>query len=378
MQAGLMTLLAMIPSSCIKDEPKNDECDIESAWIDDNSYASLFYDANQMRKDPISSAENEIVFLVRSVAQLPKELPISFKITEGATIEPASGSKQDFTAGPVTYTVTSEDGSYKRQYKVSFREPVLPSSHYSFEYVENSPLTATKSYYHIFYEINATGEREHVWETGNSGASITTMASPPEKFPTYSIDNGYQGKGVCLTTTSMGEFGRVLKKPIAPGSLFIGKFIIENLITNTTKTTQFGIPVNQAPLRVAGYYKYTPGEEFIGPDMKPIPGRTDEADIYGIFYRNKDANGNDVFLYADDVLTSPYLVKIARVQSYPPTDEWTRFELFFEGDEIDPTILADHGYNLSVVFSSSKAGARFEGAVGSKLCIDEIEITYAE
>ena len=113
--------------SCIKDEALNKECDIESAWIEGVEYEKYFYQATEMRKENISSAETDIVFSVRSLISLSTQIPLNFKITDGATIEPANGSVQDFTNGAVVYTVTSEDGEWKRKYNVTFQEAPLPA-----------------------------------------------------------------------------------------------------------------------------------------------------------------------------------------------------------------------------------------------------------
>ena len=80
--------------SCIKDEALNKECDIESAWIEGKEYEEYFYKTTEMQKE-ISSAETNIVFSVRSLISLPTQIPLNFKITDGASIVPASGSKQD-------------------------------------------------------------------------------------------------------------------------------------------------------------------------------------------------------------------------------------------------------------------------------------------
>ena len=66
----------------------------------------------------------------------------------------------------------------------------------------------------------------------------------------------------------------------------------------------------------------------------------------------------------------------AEVASLPSTDQWTRFEMFFEGGEADDQLLDSQGYNMTLVFSSSKGGASFEGAIGSELCIDEVEVSF--
>ncbi len=366
--------LVLMCTSCIKDELPNTECDITSAWVEGDEYAENFYEPSQMRLENISTTENELVFTVRSLISLPKSMPLYFNITPGATISPANGSPQDFTQGPVTYTVTSQDGSWKREYTVVFKEASLPTFTFSFENYETKE--SSSNYYHEFYEIDQTGMRQNIWASGNLGAILIKYNSQAEDQPTYSTPDGYKGRGVCLNTQYAGELGKAFGKPIAAGNLFIGRFILENVLIDALKATQFGRPIDRVPVRVTGYYKYQPGSVFTNKDMQEVPGRVDEASIYAVFYRNKDAQGNDVYLYGDDVLSSPYIVRKAQVATLPPTNEWTRFEMFFEGSDADEALLAAQGYNMTLVFSSSKDGASFEGAVGSVLYIDEVAISF--
>ena len=366
--------LVLMCTSCIKDELPNTECDITSAWVEGDEYAENFYEPSQMRLENISTTENELVFTVRSLISLPKSMPLYFNITPGATISPANGSPQDFTQGPVTYTVTSQDGSWKREYTVVFKEASLPTFTFSFENYETKE--SSSNYYHEFYEIDQTGMRQNIWASGNLGAILIKYNSQAEDQPTYSTPDGYKGRGVCLNTQYAGELGKAFGKPIAAGNLFIGRFILENVLIDALKATQFGRPIDRVPVRVTGYYKYQPGSVFTNKEMQEVPGRVDEASIYAVFYRNKDAQGNDVYLYGDDVLSSPYIVRKAEVATLPPTNEWTRFEMFFEGSDADEALLAAQGYNMTLVFSSSKDGASFEGAVGSVLYIDEVAISF--
>lgn len=378
-----MLLVGMsVLTSCVKDEAKNKECDITSAWVQGDEYAMYFQCKNQMRKSDISSSETEIVFTVRSLLSLPKQLPLFLDVTPGATVEPANGSMQDFTAGPVTYTVTSEDGEWKRQYKVIFQEPILPSFKFGFENVEVVEFRATRSSYHSFYEVLSNGQRYNVWDSGNSGAVLALgIDQTPDAFPTKSVDDGYKGKAVCLQTISAGSLGAMMNKPIAAGNLFLGKFIVEKIMT-PLKSTQFGTSIDREPVRVTGYYKYRPGNKFTDMEMKEIAGRTDEASIYAVFYKNKDAEGNDYYIYGDDVedftklAANPNVYKIAQVKQLPATDQWTRFEMFFEGKDADNKEVADNKFNLALVFSSSKDGAKFEGSIGSTLYVDEVEISF--
>ena len=373
----LAVISTVMMTSCIKDEPAGNECDIESAWVEEE-FASNFLDATDMRKDNISSTETEIIFTVRSLISLP-QIAVKFTITPGATIEPASGSLQDFSS-PVIYTVTSEDGQWQRKYVVKFQEPALPVFELGFENVEVREHSNNNTYHH-FFEYDAGGMRRDVWDSGNLGALMLMMNAKPEDLPTYSTPDGRTGKAVCLNTQSTGELAAAIGKPIAAGNLFWGKFMTENVLFNPLKSTQFGSVFDKEPVRVMGYYKYKPGKVFTNKENKEVPGRTDEASIYAVFYRNKDANGNPYFLYGDDVETdeklkaNPQVYKIARVASMPPTDTWMPFEMFFEGKDADDQLVVQQGFNLALVFSSSKNGAQFEGAVGSTLYVDDVVIS---
>ena len=100
--------------------------------------------------------------------------------------------------------------------------------------------------------------------------------------------------------------------------------------------------------------------------------------MHDIQTRETDEEGNPVKLDGTNVLTSPYIVRKAQVASLPATDSWAQFEMFFEGEKADADILEALGYSFTIVFSSSKDGDRFEGAIGSTLFVDEVEVIYEE
>lgn len=365
--------LPLFFTACIKEELKNNECDILSAWVEGEEYESFFYHSSQMRIDNIPSNSTEIVFQVRTKTGLPS-MPVYFALTPGAIIEPANGSLQDFSNGPVTYTVTSEDGEWTRTYSVDFQEVTSSVSYlFSFEHVDVDTFSSGSTY-HVFYEVD-NGTRYNYWASGNAGVAILHSDWTPEQFPTYSTVNGYQGKGVCLNTQSTGAFGAAFHKPIAAGNLFLGKFLVDSVLTNALAATRFGIPTRQQPVKVSGWYKYHPGDEFTNASMQVLPDRVDQGHIYAVFYRNQDAQGNPVVLYGDNVLSSDLIVSKARLVP-AATDEWTHFEMTFEGGTADPAILAAMGYSYTVVFSSSKDGDTFEGAIGSTLYIDEVTVEF--
>ena len=383
-KAMITFVLCCCMISCIKDEAPNNECDIESAWVEGAELEKLFYKPADMRKENISSTETSITFIVRSMAMVPTEIPVNFKITDKASIEPASGSLQDFTKGPVTYTVTSEDRQWNRTYKVAFTEPILPKSKFSYENVdtlEGGFLVLNK--YHQFYELNQNGEKQRFWASGNAGFALSLFSGAgPKQFPTYMSENGFEGNGVRLKTMYAGDLGKGMGKPIAAGNLYLGRFMVEYAAMDPLKATEFGVQWDRDPVRITGYYKYKPGPEFTNVKMEVIPDRIDEASIYAVFYNNIDPNGSQYFLYGEDladldkIIDNPQVYKVARVSSLPPTDQWTRFEMFFEGRDVPEEAVANKNCNLAIVFSSSKNGAQFEGAIGSTLYIDEVEVSY--
>jgi len=367
-----MLLSALLLTACIKDEPKNMECDVLEAWVEGDDLAPYFSQKTDMRISDVSSSTQRLTFTVWQRAGLPA-MPVKFALTPGATITPANGSVQDFSKGPVEYTVTSEDGQWHRTYTVEFRETMLPTNRYDFEQFE---LSANGKYYVWYYQPDGGG-KEYIWASGNDGFMIASPNAAAVDYPTVPDADGVDGYCIKLTTRSTGSWGRMFKKPIAAGNFFLGAFDTQYALTNTLKTTQMGIAYTKQPVKVTGYYKYSPGETFTDKDFNEVKDRTDEPSIYSVLYVNHDAQGNETMLHGDDVLSSPYIVSKAQVASVPPTSEWTPFEMTFEGTTpIDADLLAKRGYNLALVFSSSKTGDTFEGAVGSTLYIDKVEITF--
>ena len=375
-----LLLSILMLSSCIKDEEPNAECDIISAWVEGAQYQDCFYQPEtDMRKDNVLISSSQIVFTVKSLLSLPK-IPLSFTLTPGATIEPANGSEQDFTKGPVTYTVTSADGQWKREYTIEFREAEMPTLEFNFENYEEKSVSFLffKYKYYSWFEYDKSGNKRDIWASGNEGYGMGNNNVAPENYPTAPDDNGYEGKCVRMQTMSAGSLAESVKKYIAAGNLFIGAFDVNKALTDALLSTLMGkdYAFPMKPVRVKGYYKYRPGEQYTDAENKVVAGKIDEADAYAVLYRNKDEQGNPVVLNGGDVLTSKYIVSKAQVKALPPTDEWTPFEMFFEDvAPVDGAILEQFGYNLALVFSSSKSGAEFCGAKGSTLYIDKVVIS---
>lgn len=371
-----LACFASMAVGCFKDEPLNSECDIEQVYLSVENPGELFFRDNDTLIT-LSSVEMKAVFHVRAGSDLTALAP-RFTLSPGASISPADGIPQDFSAGPVTYVVSSADGRYSRSYSVSFLLPELQSENAVYEFENPYVVESGQMSYYAWTDVTPSGESLFNWATANP-AFVLALAGKKDvsfdDFPTSVLSDGRSGKGVRLMTKSTGAFGRLFGKPIAAGNLFIGSFVSELAATKPLEATRFGRPTDLAPKSFEGFYKYRAGDVFTDAQMNEIEGRTDQCSIYAVLYRNEDANGNEVVLNGADVLTSPFLVARAVVSGLAQCDEWTLFHADFVYDaEVDRDILANKGYSLALVFSSSAGGDDFEGAVGSVLCIDSVSL----
>lgn len=371
-QLIVSAIFALALSSCFKDEAPNAECDIIEASLHVNNPTDIFYNPTDTLVRVLYTDDN-ISFSVRRKADLTALAP-TFRITDGATISPASGSVHDFSKGPVIYTVTSEDKEWSRSYKVSFI-PVIRTSKDTLSFNFEDYHLDSKDKYYIWCEEHEDGNMYDDWATGNAGYGLTNGSAGPEAYPSTVLDEGYEGKGVKLVTCSTGPFGQMVKLPLAAGNLFLGTFDMSIALKTPRLATGFGLPFDKKPKTFTGYYKYKPGEKFQNKDESIVEGKVDEASVYAILYRNHDEDGNPVVLNGDNVQTSPLIVAKAIAANIVPTDKWTEFTVDFSYlEDFDLDLLENRGYNLAVVFSSSADGAFFQGAIGSTLCIDNVKI----
>lgn len=364
--AGIMLCLAV--TSCIQNEALNVE-----AAIDGCSGS----DIQQCLIDP-----NEFtVQLYASRAADPSKININFNLPAGASIVPVQRFTEDGIntynfkdENPRLFKVTSEDGAFSAIYTIRLWQTEMPFT-YDFE------TLSSDNPYHKFTEDNPSSGtiiRRLELASGNPGFELTKMAKAPDGYPTVQVNGGVDGgKCVKLETKDTGSFGSIVKMYIAAGNLFIGSFEVGQALSgNAMKATHFGFPFFYYPLRLEGWYKYKAGPTFSSKG-KPVEGRKDECDIYGVLYETDD---NVQFLDGSTSLNSPNIVALARnIKELPETDIWKQFNFKFEpqnGKSIDPDKLGKGIYKLAIVFSSSVDGAKFEGAVGSTLYIDKVTIAH--
>lgn len=374
---SLLLAIALSASltSCFKDEPLNAEADIEQAYLHVDDVKATFYNPTDTIINVLST-DTKIGFYVRPYADRTALAPL-FNITSGATITPASGSVHNFQDSTIIYTITSEDGQWKRQYEVSVQEKQIASDdEWLFDF-ENFDLDAAGKYYvwtDTAYTDVLTADR---WSTGNPGFKLSKGSAQPDEYPTAPTDGLGGGHAVKLTTRDTGKFGQMVNMRLAAGNLFIGKFDVAQALKSAMKATQFGLPVARKPLYFSGSYKYQPGETFQDKNGNVVAGRTDTGNIYAVFYKNTDETGAAFVLHGDDVLTSDKIIATAVIDEVKTSDNWLTFHIPFTYlKDVDTDTFEAYGYSLAIVFSSSEKGAEFEGAVGSTLIIDKVTITW--
>jgi len=385
---GICFMLLLGLGSCIKEEALNMEADIVGV----RSAEDVFL------LDPVI-ANNQVTLYLKPNSHDLAKLNINFDLTPGATIKLLADSlkmpvgEQDTSkvlvdqllANGVYYQVTSEDRRFNKNYlvKIVKTDNGFVPTEYGFEDVkidEDDKFT-------IFFNT-IDGQDFYNWGSGNASFSLTLSmgggTKAPESYPTKTTTDAHSGsKAALLETKLTGSFGALFKKPIAAGNLFIGSFDTGPVLTDPLAATHFGLPFNQIPVALEGYYKYTPGATVTDKDLKPVDIK-DSCDIYAVFYNRKqlmdsepDPKKKKSFLTGHNILTDRSIVAIARLDDGSATagDGFVKFVLPFKYTApVDAADVTNLDYSIAIVMSSSKYGDNFIGAVGSKLIVDDLKI----
>ena len=360
----LLGLFAL--NACSSDDDNlNSEADIIEASIENQE--------ELLQNDP-SITNEKVIFTLKNSPEHYNFSP-EFTLSSGASIDPENGVELDFSTDQ-TYVVTSEDQKYSKTYTVSFvYENENNEENYrlfSFEEVSSD----NEGNYHEFYETNSSDQKIYNWGTGNPGFAITLAISGeeliPEAYPTYQTE-GYEGKGARMETKSTGELGATFGAPLAAGNLFLGEFQ-EITQPDPRQGVLFGrnYTYETAPKMIKGFFKYKKGEDFQINSEEGSDRTEDGWNAYGILFEKSEEEN---YLRGDFSLDDPKIVSIAMLEENQrvEAEDWTEFSIpfeFVEGKSFDPS----QEYMYTIVFSASTEGDLFNGAVGSVLHIDEIEL----
>lgn len=366
--AGMLLTLCLTTTACIQDEELNSEADITKCILPREMLTRPDIDVYRPYDANINAYP---IYLPIKTGTDVSNLALNFELTPGATIEPANGSTHNFRR-PVRYTVTSEDKQWHRTYSIVANGPKKIPTVFHFENADKDGK------YHVLYERNT--ETELTWGSGNSGFALAVSNAKPNEYPTVLSPEGYKGNCVKMVTRNTGSLGLLVGMPIASGNLFFGQFKVKDAMEKPLEATQFGEPFIYKPLRITGYYRYKAGQKYFEGNKEA--NKKDMCSIYAVFYESTDEvpmlDGN----IQETNFEHPNMVAVALLKNPHETQgsEWEKFDIEFDykryNKKIDMNKLESGKYHLGIVFASSVNGAKFAGAPGSTLMVDEMEIIY--
>ena len=342
---AFLTVVALF-FSCNKELPPNMEADILTFMIAE--------DGNLME---VPSSDNVINYYLSQYHSLDS-LTAVVSISENATISPAPSSVKDFSQ-PVQFTVVSQDGQWNRTYTVN---------------VINTSLV----YNGDFEDWQGTGsginfyETPVGWSTANNGVKIIHgMGIRDLQFPTYKTDTAFSGHYAVAMNTRMGGQSSLVPNLIA-GSLFLGYLsnVTLQTLANPLLLTKFGIPYTETsrlPDSLIGYLMYIPGPQYQDPDRNICPDSTDRCSFYAILFEGDEP------LDGTNSQSSERIIAIAKYNYETPisSTSYTRIALPFVYRKPVPQGVP---LQYSIIASSSSKGDLYEGAAGSVLYLDKVDI----
>ena len=292
-------------------------------------------------------------------AVLQKMKPI-IVVSDGATVNPVSGTEINFTSGTAMFTVTAEDKIHKTVYTVTCVRGDQIVTVYDFE---NWTQGGSAHKYAV-----PTG-----WATCNPAVEMIIVAEAIDfngPYPVNFTTDARTGSKAIEMVSQDTKGGTLLNQPVpkvTAATAFLGKFNILAGLGGALKTTQFGILFDRKPLQVKGYYKYTPGSPYYNNGIEDPAGK-DELSVNAVLYEViKDSETLD----GTNIYTDSRIVARASFASGETKTEYTPFNLTLNYEkEYD----SSKKYKFTVIMSASKDGADYKGAVGSTLIVDDVSV----
>lgn len=351
--------IASLFTSCDEDDViRSSEANITSFTFDTTVAAN----AAVLSQPVIDEANATITFKAEEDGDVSALVP-TIEVSAGATVTPASGSAVSFASGSATFTVVAEDGTSKT-YTVSCSMGSLIQ--YDFE------TWATPEGAMYPEVVNPEG-----WATCNDAVALIKNLgilggiTYTGEYPVRQTTDAHSGSTAAMLesvdTQGGNIFGQTIPK-VTAGSMFLGTFNAFAAMTDPMATTEFGILYDKKPVKVSGYYKYTPGAEFYNAAGELQADQKDACAISAVLY---EVENEDETLNGSTIYTSDKIVAMASFSSGETVAEYTPFELNLEYvKDYD----ASKTYKFAVIFSASADGAAYNAAVGSTLYIDDVTI----
>ncbi|MFO7828246.1 MAG: PCMD domain-containing protein [Bacteroidales bacterium] len=345
-------ILILFVSACLFFSCNDDES--SNAEIVGFSITNFSNEALVLKNIEINSELNKVyIFLDNDLTlhSFPIELTGDIQLSSGAKTNSVTNGELNFSSPDEVkhIMVEAEDGTQKDWYLFLIHKQIQNSD---FETWFTNVGMNGKEYTEI-----GNSSVESLWSTANMGTSMYTT------YGTQPVHDGSETL-VQIKTDSNKQI------PITAGTLFTGRFDIAGAIANPTdpkKATKFGIPFRHKPVAMQIKFKYLAGENYIQATLN------DPDNIFGGFTVTEIDGEDQCSIYAIlENRDNDEIIEIARAELTTTTtsDVLTETIIPFEYTTNDtPT-------HITVVFTSSKGGDLWKGAVGSTLAIDKLEMVY--
>lgn len=217
------------------------------------------------------------------------------------------------------------------------------------------------------YELEF-GERSNIWATTNQREAFMGLGVSIQQTDKLKRD----GFAAEISTLAATDFIKeMMGIHVVPGVLFLGRFDMFNFAQNKFESFRFGVPINRKPISIRGYYNYKHGNsEYIKSDGSYNIGKVDKCGIYAVYH------GVDRYsptLSAKNIFTAKEVIAIAKFRGDDTKEnEMYPFEASFVNTGNAGSFFSE--YRISIVLVSSSEGLNYEGVIGSKLIVDELEV----
>lgn len=301
---------------------------------------------NQL-ETPVFTTTDQASYTVKSLD------PTSFSFMEGLIFNDLGYGYQ-----PIAFVV-AEDGLSYTQYNINFEAVASLSASKTFN------LDTWTNYADRDYKIPG-----NEWAVSNEGLYVAKkMAGYRGEYPVNPSSEAEAATGkscakLVTLLTNEGSTGFLPK--ITAGSLYFGTFKTNS--NDFLASTQFGIICTKKINSVTGKFKYIPGTEYWNSYEKDHSGKKDECAISAVLY---EVDAYTETLDGNNIYTSDKIIAFAKFTA-GETTSYTDFTLNLNYNK---TFDASRKYKFALIFSSSKDGDKYAGAVNSTLYIDDIVVT---
>ncbi len=198
-----------------------------------------------------------------------------------------------------------------------------------------------------------------------SNNGYTNFTQELDKFPVLELKEGYKNSGVELISRPPLGWKATFSPQIIAGALYAGKIEGGKMNQNPVR---FGHRWTTEPVKLSVYVKYKAGEKAIGNLQDK-----DQGSISAVFY---EVTNNKTYLDKYTINNDSRIILKAYTTISEET-EWKELSLDFKviNQELYKDLdLKKKQYRLAIIFSSSARGDEYIGALGSRLCVDELTI----